>query len=129
MGHSYRLLDLGRFLFDSYDEDTIADLCEDEFEDFHWLLQGLASRIEQSLPKAIEELAAEIPGGTVIAYSTVSLYPLIRFGELLRDLRNLECRIAIAFPGEDRGGKLYFMNQADGGNYLAVKLLMQGGER
>jgi hypothetical protein len=129
MGHSFRLLDLSRFLFDSYDEDTIADLCEDEFDDFHWLLQGLASRVEQFLPKAIAELAAEIPGGTVIAYSTVSLYPLIRFGELLRDLRNLRCRIAIAFPGEDRGGKLYFMNQADGGNYLAVKLLMQGGER
>ena len=129
MGHSYRLLDLSRFLFVGYDEATITDLCEDEFDDFHWLLQGLASRVEQSLPKAIAELAAEIPGGTVIAYSTVSLYPLIRFGELLRDLRNLECRIAIAFPGEDRGGKLYFMNQADGGNYLAVKLLMQGGER
>lgn len=129
MGLSYRLLDLSRFLFATYDEDTISDLCEDEFEDYHWLLQGLASRVEQTLPMAISELAAEIPGGTVIAYSTVSLYPLIRFGELLRDLRNLQCRIAIAFPGEDRGGKLYFMNQADGGNYLAVKLLMQGGER
>lgn len=63
----------------------------------------------------------------MIAYSSVSLFPLIRFGELLRDLRNLHCRIAIVFPGEDRGGKLYFMNQADGGNYLAVKLLMKGG--
>lgn len=129
MGHSYRLLDLSRFLFDAYDEATIEDLCEDEFDDFHWLLQGLASRVEQTLPNAIAELATEIPGGTVIVYSTISLYPLVRFGELLRDLRNLYCRIAIAFPGEDRGGKLYFMNQADGGNYLAVKLLMQGGER
>lgn len=127
MGHSYRLLDLSGFLFDVYDEATIADLCEDEFEDFHWLLQGLASRVEQKLPETIAELAAEIPGGTVIAYSSVSLFPLIRFGELLRDLRNLHCRIAIAFPGEDRGGKLYFMNQADGGNYLAVNLLMKGG--
>jgi hypothetical protein len=27
-----------------------------------------------------------------------------------------------AFPGEERGGKLHFMNQADGANYLAVKL-------
>lgn len=127
MGHSYRLLDLNGFLFDAYDEATIADLCEDEFDDFHWLLQGLASRVEQKLPETIADLAAEIPGGTVIAYSSVSLFPLIRFGELLRDLRNLHCRIAIAFPGEHRGGKLYFMNQADGGNYLAVKLLMKGG--
>lgn len=129
MGHCYRLLDLSNFLFNAYDEATVADLCEDEFDDFRWMLQGLASRVEQTLPRAISELAAEVPGGTVIAYSSVSLYPLIRFGELLRDLRNLHCRIAIAFPGEDRGGKLFFMNQADGGNYLAVKLLMHGGER
>lgn len=129
MGHCYRLLDLSSFLFDAYDEATVADLCEDEFDDFYWMLQGLASRVEQTLPRAIAELAAEVPGGTVIAYSSVSLYPLIRFGELLRDLRNLHCRIAIAFPGEDRGGKLFFMNQADGGNYLAVKLLMHGGDR
>jgi hypothetical protein len=129
MGHSYRLLDLSRFLFNAYDQATISDLCEDEFDDFHWMLQGLSSRVEQTLPMAIAELAAEIPGGTVIAYSSVSLYPLIRFGELLRDLRDLHCRIAIAFPGEDRGGKLFFMKQADGGNYLAVKLLMKGGEQ
>lgn len=124
MGHPYRLLDLGGFLFTDFDEETVADLCEDEFEDYRWLRQGLASRVEQSFAKRVSQLASESPGGTVIVYSTLSLYPLVRFGELLRDLRDLGCRIAIAFPGEERGGKLHFMNQPDGGNYLAVKLMM-----
>jgi len=122
--NKYRIIDLGGFLFTDFDEQTIAELCEDEFDDYRWLCQGLASRVEQSLTKRVAQLAAEVPGGTVILYSTVSLYPLVRFGELMRDLRDVGCRIAIAFPGEERGGKLHFMNQPDGGNYLAVKLMM-----
>ena len=46
----------------------------------------------------------------------------MRYGEVLRGLRDLKGRIALAFPGAERGGKLHFMNQPDGGNYLAVKL-------
>ena len=46
----------------------------------------------------------------------------VRYGEVLRGLRDLDARIVLAFPGEERGGKLHFMNQADGANYLAVKL-------
>ena len=46
----------------------------------------------------------------------------VRYGEVLRGLRDAEARIILAFPGEERGGKLHFMNQPDGGNYLAVKL-------
>jgi len=123
-GHPYRLLDLSGFLFTDFDQETIEELCEDEFDDYRWVRQGLASRLEQSLPSRISELAAETPGGTIIVFATVALYPLIRFGELLRDLRHLGCRIVLAFPGEDRGGKLHFMNQPDGGNYLAVKLML-----
>ena len=55
-------------------------------------------------------------------YSTAALHPLVRYGEVLRGLRDLGARIILAFPGEERGGKLHFMNQADGANYLAVKL-------
>lgn len=124
MGCPYRLLDLGGFLFADFDEETVRNLCEDEFDDYRWLRQGLASRTERCLANRVAQLAGEIPGGTVLIYSTVSLYPLIRFGELLRDMRDLPCRIAIAFPGEERFGKLHFMNQPDGGNYLAVKLTL-----
>lgn len=123
-GHPYRLLDLSGFLFTDFDEDTVRDLCEDEFDDYRWLRQGLASRVEKSLITKVGELAADIPGGTVIVFATVALYPLVRFGELLRDLRDLRSRIVLAFPGEKRGGKLHFMNQPDGGNYLAVKLML-----
>ena len=37
-------------------------------------------------------------------------------------MRDLDAYLIVAFPGEERGGKLHFMNQADGANYLAVKL-------
>jgi hypothetical protein len=124
MGHPYRVLDLSGFLFADFDEETIEDLREDEFDDYRWMRQGLASRVEQSLARRVGELAAEVSGGTIIVYATVALYPLIRFGELLRDMRDLGCRIVLAFPGEERGGKLHFMNQPDGGNYLAVKLML-----
>ena len=124
MGLAYRLLDLSGFLFTDLDQKTVDDLCEDEFDDYHWMRQGLASRMEQSLATRIAELASQIPGGTILVYATVALFPLIRFGELLRDMRDLDCRIVLAFPGEERGGKLHFMNQSDGGNYLAVRLML-----
>ncbi len=123
-GHVHRALDVTGFLFEGLDQQTIGNLCEDEFDDYQWMKQGLASRIELSLTQRITSLAAQIPGGTVIVYATLALYPLIRFGELLRGLRDLDCRILLAFPGAERGGKLYFLNQSDGGNYLAVKLMM-----
>ena len=124
IGHPHRALDLSSFLFSDFDEDTIRDLCEDEFDDYRWLRQGLASRVEKSLITKITDLALEVPGSTVVVFSTVALYPLVRFGELLRELRDLRSRVVLAFPGEERGGKLHFMNQPDGGNYLAVKLMI-----
>lgn len=123
-GHEYRLLDLSGFLFTDLDEETIEDLCEDEFDDYRWLKQGLASRVERSLTERVAQLADDVPGATVIVFATVALYPLVRFGEILRDMRDINCRIVLAFPGEERGGKLHFMNQSDGGNYLAVKLIL-----
>jgi len=34
--------------------------------------------------------------------------------------RDLEAKNCSGVSGEERGGKLHFMNQPDGGNYLAV---------
>ena len=87
-----------------------------------WMKQGLSKRAEASLARKLTELASEVPGGSVIAWSTIALFPLVRYGEVLRDLRDLPARVVLAFPGEERGGKLHYMNQPDGGNYLAVKL-------
>ena len=47
---------------------------------------------------------------------------IVRFGEVLRDLRDLPARVVLAFPGEERGGKLHFNGRPDGGNYLAIKI-------
>ncbi|MGO9118773.1 MAG: BREX protein BrxB domain-containing protein [Desulfomonilaceae bacterium] len=121
-GLSYRLLDLTGFIFEGLDHETILDLQEEEFEDYRWMKQGLSKRVERSLIARISALAKEVPGGSVIVHSTVAIYPLIRLGDVLRELRDLPIRCVIAFPGEERGGRLHFMNQPDGGNYLAVKL-------
>jgi hypothetical protein len=119
---AFRLLDLSGFLFAGMTDETVASLQEDEFDDYRWMQQGLSQRAESALHARIEELAREVPAGNVIVYATVALFPLVRYGEVLRGLRDAEARIVLAFPGEERGGKLHFMNQPDGGNYLAVKL-------
>ncbi len=118
----HRLLDLTGFLFTGLSEEHIEALQEDEFDDYRWMKQGLSKRAEASLQARLTDEAAKIPGGNVFVYASVALYPLVRYGEVLRGLRDLEARIILAFPGEERGGKLHFMNQADGANYLAVKL-------
>jgi len=118
----HRLLDLSGFLFSGLSDKQIESLQEDEFEDYRWMKQGLSKRAEAALQMRLTEEAAKVPGGNVLVYATVALHPVVRYGEVLKGLRDLEARIVLGFPGEERGGKLHFMNQADGANYLAVKL-------
>ena len=49
-----------------------------------------------------------------MVYATVALYPLVRFGEIPARAARPPCRTVLAFPGEEHGGKLHFMNQLDG---------------
>jgi len=121
-GVSFKLLDLTGFIFHGLDDNEMKGLEEDEFDDYRWMLQGLSRRVETALHGKLSEIAATSPGGNILVYATVALHPLVKLGEVLRGFRDLNCRIALAFPGEERGGKLHFMNQEDGGNYLAVKL-------
>ena len=118
-------LDLTNFLFQDLAESDIEVLQEDEFDDYRWMQQGLSQRVEAALGQRLAEMTSQSPGATVLVSSTVALHPLVRYGEVLRGLRDLEGRIVLAFPGEERGGRLHFMNQPDGGNYLAVKLFWQ----
>jgi len=117
-----QLLDLTGFMFKDLSEQEIAGLQEDEIDDYKWLLQGLSKRVETNLQTRLREIADQNPRGNLIVYATVAVHPLVRFGEVLKGLRDLNCRIVLAFPGEERGGRLHFMNQPDGGNYLAVKI-------
>ena len=115
-------LDLSGFLFRGLSEEEIEMLQEDEFDDYRWMIQGISKRLEALLQAKLSELSEQNGCDNIIVYNTVALYPMVKFGEVLRGLRDLNCRIALAFPGEERGGRLHFMNQPDGGNYLAVKL-------
>ncbi len=118
----FLLLYLGDFLFDMLDDPSIEMLQEDEFDDYKWMKQALSKRLETSLQKRFSELAESLPGCTIIVHGTIALYPLIRFGDVLKGARDLLCRIVIAHPGEDRDGKIYFLDQPDSGNYLTIKL-------
>lgn len=124
-GTAVRLLDLSGFGFADLTPDELDSLCEDEFDDFRWAQQSLAQRFEQLLETRLREISTEQPGCAVVALATVALYPLVRFGDVLKGLRDVESRIVLAFPGFERGGRLHFMNQPDGSNYLAVKLFWQ----
>ena len=102
---------------------TWPTLQEDEFDDYRWMQQGLSKRAEAALQARLDGTGARrSPAGTSSSTRPSRCIPLVRYGEVLRGLRDVEARIVLAFPGEERGGKLHFMNQPDGGNYLAVKL-------
>jgi len=115
-------LDLSGFLFSCFTAEEIADLGDDEFRNYRLARQGLAARVERLLITRLREYSDQKPNTNLFVTSTVSLFPLVRYGEILRQLRDLRLRLFIAFPGEERGGKLHFMNEPDGGNYLAVKI-------
>lgn len=121
-GAPFELLDLTGFMFAGLAEEDIEALRQDEFDDYRWMLQGLSRRVESALQERLAELAGRSPGTSILVYGTAAVYPLVRLGDVLRGLRDLPCRIALAFPGGERGGRLHFMNQPDGGNYLTVKL-------
>jgi len=121
-GAPFELLNLTGFMFAGLTEEDVEALHQDELDDYRWMLQGLSRRVESALHARLSELGGGSPGKNVLVYGTVAVYPLVRLGDVLRGLRDLHCRIALAFPGDERGGRLHFMNQPDGGNYLAVKL-------
>jgi hypothetical protein len=121
-GIPYCLLNLDDFLFEILDDETLEMIKEDEFSDYKWMKQGLSKRVEAALQRRFAELAEKIPGGNIIVYGTVSLYPLIRFGEVLKGVRDLSCRVVLSHPGTEHDGKTYFMDQPDSGNYLTVKI-------
>lgn len=114
--------DLSGFLFTCFTAEELADLGDDEFRNYRLARQGLAARVERLLIARLREFSARQPSINLFVVSTVSLFPLVRYGEVLRQLRDLHLRLFISFPGEERGGKLHFMNEPDGGNYLAVKI-------
>lgn len=115
-------LDLSNFLFSCFNPKELVDLADDEFRNYRLARQSLAARAERLLITRLRAYSDRQPGINLFVVSTVSLFPLVRFGEVLRQLRDLRIRLFIAFPGEERGGKLHFMNEPDGGNYLAVKI-------
>jgi len=121
-GVPFEVLDLSHFIFHCFGAEELDDLEQDEFRNYRLMAQGLSKRAEAALCKALQELSQESPGTNLFVMATIALFPLVRFGEVLRNLRDLKCRLFIAFPGEERGGKLHFMNEPDGGNYLAVKI-------
>ncbi len=114
--------DLSGFLFTCFNAEDLADLTQDEFRNYRLTRQGLAARAERLLLARLREYSDRQPGINLFVVSTVSLFPLVRFGDVLRQLRDLRIRLFVAFPGEERGGKLHFMNEPDGGNYLAVQI-------
>jgi hypothetical protein len=124
-GIPYEVLDLTHFLFDCFDEQELDDLQDDEFRNYRLMRQGLSKRAESALCKKLQDLSQNAPGTNLFVVCTVCLFPLVRYGEVLRNLRDLKCRLFIAFPGEERGGKLHFMNEPDAGNYLAVRITIK----
>lgn len=122
-GIAFRHIDLATLLFEVLEaRGLVPEVFQQEFDDFPAVKRGLARAIHDALTQRIAQVAAEVPAGAVILSATPALYPLVKFSDLLAELRHVPCRIVVPFPGREEGGKLRFMNQRDGYNYLAVKI-------
>ena len=122
-GVAFRHIDLTTLPFEILEaRGLLRDVFAQEFEDLAAVKRGLARAVQEALKDRVAKAAAEVPSGTVILSATTALYPVIKFADVLTELRPLPCRIVLSFPGYEEGGKLHFMNQRDGYNYLAVKL-------
>jgi hypothetical protein len=116
-------LDLTELPFEALAESgRLDDLFQLESEDYPAARRGLARMVQDKLKQKIAQAAEAVGSGNVLLSGSMALYPVVKFADVLSDLRHLPCRIVLAFPGHERDGKLYFMNQRDGYNYLAVKL-------
>lgn len=124
-GVAHTVLDLEGFLFSCFNAEELSDLEADEFRNYKLMRQGLAARAEKQLISRLQTIAMAAPGTNLFVVSTAALFPLVRYGEVLRQLRDLRCRVFLAFPGEERGGRPHFMNEPDAGNYLAVKITIK----
>lgn len=128
-GVAFRHIDLATLPFEELEaRGLLPDVFAREFEEpsvgpgLAGIKRGLARHVQAALKGRVEKAAAEVGTGAVILSSTAALYPVVKFADVLADLRHLPCRIVLAFPGHEEGGKLHFMGQRDGYNYLAVKL-------
>jgi len=120
---SFRHIDLTTLPFEVIEARGLSpEIFSQEIEDASSVKRGLARAIREALIEKISNAAREVPGGSIILSGTSALYPVIKFADILTELRHLSCRIVLGFPGHEEGGKLYFMNQREGYNYLAVKL-------
>jgi hypothetical protein len=125
-GVPHSVLDLQGFLFECFSDEEMQDLESDEFRNYRLMRQGLAARAESKLLSRIREIGANQAGHNLFIVSTASLFPLVRYGEVLKQTRELPLRVFLAFPGEEIGGQPHFLGREDGGNYLAVKISIRG---
>ncbi|MBK6845114.1 MAG: hypothetical protein IPG88_22920 [Gemmatimonadetes bacterium] len=92
----HRLLDLTGFLFEGLTAEQVEDLQDEEFADYRWLRQGLSKRVESML-------LARLKGEAVLILAERAgildsrAHPLVRFGEVLRELRDLDAELSWRF--------------------------------
>lgn len=120
--HSFVKLDLRWKLFEYFSAEEVSDLSDDEFFDRNLVRQDIASRMEYQLQEDLRSLSALKQHEPIFLIRTSFMHPFVRFGELLKQLRDVHSPFFVMFPGEERGGRLHFMNEPDGGNYLATKI-------
>lgn len=122
-GVCYEELDLSALAFEALAADGLLDdVLRYEFVHYHQMRRSVAGLVEPLLRRRIEEASARVATGAVILNHTPSLFPLVRFADVLAGLRHLPSRLVMMFPGEERDGKLHLLNQPDGYNYLAIKI-------
>lgn len=107
---------------------------DEDSESYFEYPEDLSLRLETEFPKVVaEEIRSELRKGTedtVVAVLGVgSLFGLARVSAVLRLVEtDIEGRLLVFYPGQFEDNKYRLLDATDGFNYMAVPILLHGGD-
>jgi hypothetical protein len=127
VGHTWRELDLTSIFARWLGRDEYADAYFEYPED-------LALRLEAEFPDVVaDEVRAVLrdsdPNTVVGLFGVGSLFGLARFSAVLKRIEtDIMGRLLVFYPGQFENNKYHLLDATEGFNYMAVPILLQGGE-
>lgn len=120
----HRVLNLDTVPFECLDEEGVLDQSyELELQAPADLKRYIADQLQEDLLATVKAAAEEMGEGAVILRSSTALFPWVSYADLLSSLPSaFACYVVIPFPGSESEGKLHFLDQRTGFNYLARRL-------
>lgn len=119
-GQKIHTLDLSTLPFEVLDVEDIEEDFRRELDDPRGFRQEMAGLLEEELVDQILTLSEANPDWPIFLLNPMSLFPWMRYSNVLSEIRNVSNPVVLPFPGTQYGARMHFLNQRDGFNYLAT---------